>query len=160
MKRVVCALWLLCCVTSVAAAEFRPFVRGSKPAIEQAHAGRPFILAFWSVDCTFCAEEVQHLRALTEAHPSIALVLVSTDVPEFSDQAAALLGKWLRSGQAERWMFAEDAEHLYFAVDRRWHGELPRAYFYDASGKVQVKAGKADPRWLADWARSLKPAQE
>lgn len=146
-------LCLLCNVTL--AADFRPFTASSKAAIERAHAGRPFVLAFWSLDCSYCAEELQQLRRLRAAHPSLALVLVSTDSAEVSAEAGAMLDQLLAGTQSERWMFSgSDAEHLYFAVDRRWHGELPRAYFYDGAGKAQTVAGKAQPQWLEAWAKA------
>lgn len=147
---------LLCLLGDAAlAADFRPFTAASKAAIERAHAGRPFVLAFWSLDCAYCAEELQLLRRLTETHPAVGLVLVSTDDSEVSGEAGAMLDRLLPGSRAERWMFSgSDAEHLVFAVDKKWHGELPRTYFYDGAGKARTVAGKVQPQWLEDWARA------
>lgn len=137
--------------------ELRPFVGDSRAAIERAHAGQPFVLAFWSLECIYCPEEIRHLSALVRERPDIKLVLVSVDGTERQAQAAAKLSEWLPAAQAERWIFAgADAERLVFAVDRKWHGELPRTYFYDGAGNVLARSGKVDPSWLADWARGLR----
>lgn len=155
MRTFVVALLLSLSMFEAGAAEFRPFTGGSRAAIEQAHAGKPFVLVFWSVDCAYCAEEIRQLSQLVQDRPAMALVLVSTDAPESA--AGAMLDRLLGSTQAERWMFAgEDAEHLYFAVDRKWEGELPRAYFYDAAGNARTVAGKVEPQWLEAWVRTLK----
>jgi len=136
------------------AGDFQAFGRESRLAIEQAHAGKPFILAFWSVDCAYCPDEVRQLTALVRKRPDIGLVLVSTDSLEMQSQAAEKLAGFKIPPNTERWIFAgEDPDRLYFAVDRKWHGELPRSYFYDGAGRVQGVSGKVDPVWLDNWAR-------
>jgi thiol-disulfide isomerase/thioredoxin len=138
------------------AGDLRPFDRGSRAAIEQAHAGKPFVLAFWSVDCAYCPEEMRHLGALVRQRPDIKLVLVSTDGTEMNPAAAAKLAEYLPDGQGERWIFAgDDPDRLYFAIDRKWHGELPRTYFYDGAGGVRAMSGQVDAAWLANWVRGV-----
>lgn len=150
-----CLLLLLLFALPALASDMRPFFAGSRAAIERAHAGKPYILAFWSVDCTYCAEDLQQLDALARRRPDIALVLVSTDSPDMQPQAATFLKRVLPATRAQRWIFAEeDVERLRFVVDRRWQGELPRSYFYDAAGQVRAMSGRLDPQWLAQWARS------
>lgn len=136
------------------AGDLLPFDRGSRAAIEQAHAGKPFVLAFWSVDCAYCPEEIRHLGALVRKRPDIRLVLVSVDSSELKADADKRLAELLPEGQGEHWIFAgNDPERLYFAVDRKWHGELPRTYFYDGRGGVEGRSGQVSPAWLAEWAR-------
>lgn len=150
-----CLLLLLLFALPVLASDMRPFLSGSRAAIERAQAGKPYILAFWSVDCAYCAEELQQLDTLTRSRPEISLMLVSIDGLEMQPQATAFLKKVLPETRAQRWIFAEeDTEHLQFSVDRRWHGELPRSYFHDAAGQVRATSGRLDPQWLAQWARS------
>lgn len=152
MKRFLPGLLLLFTMTA-AAADFRPFGRDSRAAIEQRHAGKPFVLAFWSVDCAYCPAELKQLGALVRERPDIKLVLVNTDGAELQTQAEARLAKILPATQAERWIFVDDdADRLYFAVDRQWHGELPRSYFYDGTDKVRSLSGQADALWLKNWA--------
>lgn len=154
MRRCLLLLLLLFALPALAS-DMRPFVAGSRAEIERAHAGKPYVLAFWSVDCAYCAEELQQLDALARSRPEISLMLVSIDGPEMQSEAAAYLKRVLPDTRAQRWIFAEeDTEHLRFSVDRRWHGELPRSYFHDAAGQVRATSGRLDPQWLAQWART------
>jgi len=147
---------LLLLAHSALAADFKPFQPGSRVAIEQAHAGQPFVLAFWSVDCAYCPDEIKHLGALARQHPEVRLVFVSVDGVEQAAAAEKKLAPLLPDGLGERWIFAgSDPERLYFAVDRHWHGELPRTYFYDGKGGVQGKSGRVGVSWLQEWARTL-----
>lgn len=138
------------------AADFRPFNRDSRAAIEQAHAGKPFVMAFWSVDCVYCPEEIQHLGALVRQRPDVKLVLVSVDGMGMAAEADAKLSELLPAGQGERWLFADgDTDRLVFSVDRKWHGELPRTYFYDHAGRVRGISGQVGAAWLDAWAAGL-----
>lgn len=149
-------LGLLLLALPAMAGDLRPFDRGSRAAIEQTHAGKPFVLAFWSVDCAYCPEEIKHLGALVRQRSDIRLVLVSVDSMEMRSEAGKKLAEYLPEGLGERWIFAgDDPDRLYFAVDRKWHGELPRTYFYDGKGGVQGKSGRVNSVWLAEWARSI-----
>jgi thiol-disulfide isomerase/thioredoxin len=152
--------WLLLLCLSLAAPlfadEVRPFQPGSRSAIEQAHAGKPLVLAFWSLDCVYCPAEIRHIDALVRRHPDIRWVLVNVDGAEFKAEAEKKLAEWLPQGRAERWIFAgNDPERLYFSVDRKWHGELPRTYFYDGKGGVQGRSGRMGSSWLVEWARGV-----
>jgi thiol-disulfide isomerase/thioredoxin len=139
------------------AGELKPFQSGSRAAIEQAHAGKPLVLAFWSLDCVYCPEEIRHLDELVRRNSNIHLVLVNVDGVEFEAEVDKKLAELLPSGEAERWIFAgNDPDRLYFSVDRKWHGELPRSYFYDGKGGVQGRSGQVSTEWLAIWAKSLK----
>jgi thiol-disulfide isomerase/thioredoxin len=149
-------LGLLLLALPAMAGDLRPFDRGSRAAIEQTHAGKPFVLAFWSVDCAYCPEEIKHLGALVRQRPAIKLVLVSVDGMEMKSEAGAKLAEYLPGGQGEHWIFAgDDPDRLYFAIDRKWHGELPRTYFYDGAGGVRGMSGQIDAAWLANWARGV-----
>lgn len=145
-------LWVLLLVCSIAQAEVRPFESGSLQAIRNAHAGRPFILTFWSIDCAHCPKELKLLGELKKRHPKLAVVLVSTDnessVVPLADFAA-------RQGLAgvEQWVFADpQPEKLRFEVDRRWWGELPRTYFFDAAHRMDGVSGLVPEDRLKRWA--------
>ncbi len=147
---------LLLCVSLVHAAEpdLKPFQRGSAQAIVEARAGRPFILAFWSVACVHCRDELAQLAALSQAYPQLDLVLVSTDSPTAAAEVRAVLAQY-RLPRAERWVFADDfAERLRFEVDPRWRGELPRSYLYGPGKAVEGITGTIDGKRLAAWLRA------
>lgn len=157
--RVMAALLLYLLGSAAVASELRPFTNTSKAAIERAHAGQPFVLAFWSLDCTYCGQALQHLRRMIAAYPSVKLVLVSTDGAEFAEAASTRLNNLLASAPAERWIYSGDsAEHLSFAVDRKWRGELPRSYFYAATGQAHAVSGSVSPQRLDAWAKACAAA--
>lgn len=138
---------------ALAAQELKPFVRGSRQAITAARTDKPFILAFWSLSCTYCATELVMYGKLLEKYPALDLVLVSTDAPSDSAEIAATLDKFAL-GRAENWVFADShTERLRFEIDREWYGELPRSYFFDAQGEVKAASGELEQaeveRWIA-----------
>ena len=152
-------IWLLLIAGCAQAADFRPFDAGSRAAIEQAHAGKPFILALWSLDCTYCQDDLNALGVVVRQHPDIALVTVCTDGRETAAEAAKVLDQ-AGLPRHERWQFsAIDEDRLRYSIDRLWYGELPRSYFYNAAHHVQVLSGRVEPRWLDVWAGANTPAK-
>lgn len=132
----------------------KSFQRGSVQHIVEARDGRPFILAFWSVDCTHCRAELEQLARLANRHPKLDIVLVSTDTPAASADIRAALRRY-GSPRAEHWVFADDfVERLRFEVDPRWYGELPRTYLYGPGKNREAITGKVEPGRLANWRRA------
>ena len=132
----------------------KAFERGSALRIVEARDGRPFILAFWSVECVHCRTELEQLAALSGRHRSLDVVLVSTDTPAASPDILAVLGQYALP-RAERWVFADDVvERLRFEVDPRWYGELPRTYLFGPGKRVESITGKLDPERVARWLRA------
>lgn len=147
-------LLTLACAAGLAQAEVKPFAAGSLAQIRAAREGRPFILAFWSLECAHCPKELKILGEVKRRYPKADLVLVSTDTPA---DAAALAEFADRQGlgAAEQWVFADQPQKLRFEVDRRWWGELPRTYLFDATHKAEGHSGLIDTDTLGHWlARS------
>lgn len=147
---------LLCfSATSVSAdQETRPFVRGSYERIVAAHTGKPFIVSFWSLTCTNCREDLAMFGKLAKKYRNFGLVLVATDSQEQSREIVQTLQSY-RLERAESWVFADSyAERLRFEVDKKWYGELPRTYFYDARGRVVTSlSGVLDHAQTERWIR-------
>ena len=139
--------------------EMRPFDAGSLDSIRQLHAGRPFVLAFWSIYCEPCREEMGEWKAIRQKYPTLPIVLVSTDSPS----ERATVTEFLRlydPGPVETWVFADEfAERVRYSVDRTWRGELPRTYLFDAQHRAEARSGRFDRRWIANWQSRQKPAQ-
>lgn len=137
------------------AAEFLPFTSTSRAAIEAAHRGKPMILTFWSVDCAYCEDDLKLLGDIVKEQPEIALVTVCTDDPATAANAKKVLGK-IDLPAHQQWQFAEsDVERLRYNIDKKWYGELPRTYFYNAQHQVKSVSGKPDKAWLDAWLKSL-----
>lgn len=148
-----CAATFLACAPSLAAQQIKPFKQGSMKQIVAARQGKPFILGLWSLTCAHCREELAMLGELMKKHPGLNVVLVSTDTPEESAAVAATLAQH-GLDKAGAWVFADDfAERLRFEVDKKWRGELPRIYFYDAAGNRDAKSGKLDPAQVESWVQ-------
>lgn len=159
------ALMVLClaalCLTAVPAwaaqkvkpHELRPFVRGSYQQIVSARQGKPFIVNFWSLSCGYCKVELDVFKRLARKYPKFDLVLISTDTPEEEKQVSAALAK-IALNKAEAWLFADSfADRLRFEVDKKWQGELPRTYFFNAKGEVNAVSGKLEQKEVEQWIK-------
>lgn len=106
---------------SFATETFKPFGFSSRQELEKVYAGRPFILAFWSIDCVYCIDELNILSNLIKQHPKIRLVLVNTDGQSASVEVRQALKKVYLPAQYELWQFAEtDEERLRYLIDKKW----------------------------------------
>jgi thiol-disulfide isomerase/thioredoxin len=146
----------------LAAQEAKPLLRGSYQKIIAAHAGKPFIVALWSLSCTHCGADLQIFEWLLKKYPSFNLVLISTDTPEQDRAIAQRLRQYhldkpaqTKSRNLESWVFADSyVERLHFEVDAQWYGELPRTYFFDAGGKATAISGVLRADNTENWIRS------
>lgn len=155
LPRILCLLsFLLFAPPSPAGEPVRPFVAGSLTKILAAHQGKPFVLALWSVTCTYCPQELEALGRIIKSHPKLDVVLIAADTPEDAPLAAEMAAGF-GLGNAEQWVFADDMpERLRFEIDPRWHGELPRTHFYDGAHRLEVVSGVVPPPRLAAWAKA------
>ena len=150
MKHLALALLLLC---GLARADIQPFVPGSLQQIQDERAGRPFILTLWSASCTHCPEELRMLGQLLRKYPATDIVLVSTDTPAESEELARLTRDYGLS-RLKQWVFADlQPEKLRFEIDRRWYGELPRTYFFDARHRREAASGLIPRERLERWIK-------
>ena len=146
-------LWIFGATAVFATADLRPFDAKSLAEIRQAHAGRPFVLAFWSIHCAPCKEEMSLLSEFKRRYPQVSIVLVATDPPSEKPTVIRYLAGQ-KPGPLETWSFADEfAERVRFAVDRKWRGELPRTYFYNAEHQPTAQTGSLDPAWVESWMK-------
>jgi len=142
MKWLAALLLCLSATCAFAEQEIKSFVRGSQRAIVAAHQHKPFILALWSLDCTHCRDDLALLGKLQAKYRTLDVVLVATDTPSRQAEIQTVLKQYAMH-RAESWVFADSyAERLRFEIDAQWYGELPRTYFFDASGKATAVSGK------------------
>lgn len=150
LRAVVCSA-LLAIAAVASGAELRPFDAGTVAAIRTAHAGRPYVLAFWSIHCVPCLEDLGDWRALMQKYPTVSIILVATDPPSDRARAAEVLARYRLDG-VESWAFADEfTERVRFSVDRKWRGELPRTYYHDAAHRIDVRTGRVDIGWSVSW---------
>ena len=128
-----------------------PFNANSLAALKKAHVGKPFVLAFWSVYCEPCRDEMPEWNAVKHAHAALPIVLVSTDTPADRVLIDAFLLKY-PPGPVQRHVFSDAmSERVRYAVDKSWRGELPKTYFFDAMHRVEIKSGRVDRAWISAW---------
>jgi thiol-disulfide isomerase/thioredoxin len=149
MRAVACA-WLGIAVAS--ATELRPFSAKSLEELRQAHAGRPFILAFWSITCEPCRQELRLLEGLHRKFPTLSIVLVAADAPDQQPAVIRFLADY-KLGRIETRQFSEYAAKVRYSVDRTWRGELPRTYFFNAAHEVTVHSGVLDAEEAEAWMK-------
>ena len=154
--RILTVIILLFGAGLVQAGVLQPFVPGSAQEIRTAHAGRPYILALWSLSCTHCVGELALLGRLKEEYPALDLVLVSTDTPDEQPALAERLAEHRLTG-VEQWVFADPfRERLRFELDPRWQGELPRSYLVGRDGAVRAHSGRLDRATVESWLRAQR----
>lgn len=137
--------------SSFAGAAFSVFHPGSYQTILESYHGRPFVLVFWSLDCTHCMKELAMLAEVQAQTDALRLVLVSTDAPQDQTELQRLIVQSGVSADAY-WVFAEaDSPRLRYEVDRQWYGELPRTYLFDAQHSRRAVSGALKRALLDEW---------
>ena len=145
--------FLLSATALEAAAELKPFGRGSWQSILHSHAGRPTIVHFWGVTCGPCKVELPLLGGFMKDHSAVDVVTISADlVPDLPEATRSMLEKaGLRS--AENWIFADGfVERLRFEIDPAWDGDIPRTLLISPEGTITTIEGSADMADLQKWS--------
>lgn len=160
-------IWVLMLLTGVsntfASQQAQPLIRGSYQKIIKAHEGMPFIVALWSVSCTHCGADLEIFERLAKKYTGFNLVLISTDSPDQEATIVSSLNKYnlepsksknMRATKIESWVFADSySERLRYEIDAQWYGELPRTYFFDATGKASGVSGVLDEVKTEQWVK-------
>lgn len=151
MKRWLAFAAFILAQAGATAAELHPLGRGDVARLLADRPGRPVVLTLWSIDCPHCKSTLRQLAALSKANPHFDLLVVSTDNPGERKKIAAMLAANGLGGR-DTWVFGDEApERLRYEIDRRWGGEMPRTYLYDADRKVTAISGTVGEEALADW---------
>lgn len=153
----------LCCLLSLASASVlgtdnapRAFTVHSMQVIRAEQAGKPFVLAVWSVYCEPCRDELATLGQFKAKHSALPVILVAADPPADALAIATVLSQYHLDG-IERWAFADAFEEpLRYAIDPRWRGELPRTYLFDADHHSTTVVGRLNGEALEIWQSSVQ----
>ncbi|TFW21427.1 TlpA family protein disulfide reductase [Duganella callida] len=151
------------CAGALAAPDIQPFETDGMARILADHAGRPFVVLVWSLDCGYCHASIKNLAAAgnaaapaaagAQAAPPVPdIVTVAIEAADDAQSTAAIVAATASLGpRAQRWAFGQtSAEQLRYQIDPQWRGELPRSYWYDASGKrVDALSGLITPQIIA-----------
>jgi thiol-disulfide isomerase/thioredoxin len=149
-RPVILLFWFILLSQQVSA-ELKPFGTTSLKEIQNRYRDQPFLLALWSLDCPPCFQELEMLSRWIEQHPGQNLVLISTDQPGLADQAWRVLEKY-KLHKVDNWIASDSiVERFRYHIDPRWHGELPRSYFYSAGHERRAHSGTLSEQMVNHW---------
>jgi thiol-disulfide isomerase/thioredoxin len=133
-----------------AAGKVRAFEADSLSSIVASHAGKPFVVVVWALDCDYCQPS---FKALAEAQHrnKLAVVTIATDRADDPQAVRFIEKKIAATGlAAQAWAFGSaPEERLRYAIDPKWRGEMPRSYWFDSSGKRVAHSGVITPDIVA-----------
>lgn len=141
-------------ITAHAGVALQPFETNSLARIIEQNKGKPFVLILWSLDCEYCQASLKTLAQEKRKRPNLKIVTLATDAMT-DPQTAKLIRKRLNSlgMHANAWAFgAAPAEQLRHALDPGWHGEMPRSYWFNASGEKLAYSGVLDTALIDKYA--------
>ncbi len=145
------AVLSLVAVQGVHADNIQDFGPQTFAQIKSQHAGKPFIVSLWSVDCAPCRVELDMLGKLRQADVDFPLVVISTDSIDKREEAVDILQGYGLDG-VPTWMFADTfVERLRFSIDPQWYGELPRSYFFAPDHSMKAHSGILTADKLAEF---------
>jgi hypothetical protein len=160
MKRLIAGALLSSCLmgTQAGAQAPRAFDVDSLPKIQASHHGKPFVLMLWSMDCEFCQASLKLLSEAKKSDPDLQIVTISTDPVADARLAAQSSHRLAELGLAkDAWGFGDAApERLRYAIDPRWHGEMPRTYWFDANGRRTAHSGVLSRELILNWNAGSK----
>jgi hypothetical protein len=145
--RPLAALALAALACSAAAGPMQPFEPATMQRIVDAHRGKSFVLVLWSLDCEYCLTSLDVLSKEMRRRKNLNVVTVSTDPFNDPETAPAMNERLARLGlDNNNWAFGElPPERLRYAIDRGWHGEMPRSYWFNPKGERVAYSGAITP---------------
>jgi thiol-disulfide isomerase/thioredoxin len=152
-------VFLLAALMSLSAraadAPTRAFRPGSFAGLLEARRGEPFLLVLWSLACPPCLREFEMLGQLRKVHPRFPLVLIATDDIADSEPVMEVLRRYGLELE-EAWIFADqDAARLRYEIDPGWHGDMPRAYFYQPNHDREAVSGSLERARVEAWVGQI-----
>ena len=142
-------------VQAAGALQFRPLHARDVPALLQTPHARPLIVEIWSLECSYCRENIVRIAQWRRsAKQNVDVVMVSMDGPDQADmltRALAPLARDSKIGLARvpQYANAEDMpERLRAALDPGWQGEMPRTIILRPDGKRHASSGLLTPQAL------------
>lgn len=126
--------------------KIRSFEPDSLHQIIASQKDKPFVLMVWSLDCEYCQASFKALAG-AKRERKLGVVTVSTDRVDDTEATQLIREKLSASGlSANAWAFgAAPPEQLRYAIDPKWHGEMPRSYWFNARGEAVAYSGMITP---------------
>ena len=134
------------------------FTVDSYKLIQQQQTGHPFILLIWSLDCEYCQASLELVAKKQRAHPQLRIITLSTDILTDQTISDMLKSRLASLGLvAQAWAFGDTSpEQLRYSIDQKWHGEMPRSYWFNAQGIRCAVSGVIRSEDVDDFIRIIK----
>ncbi|WP_112188289.1 redoxin domain-containing protein [Ralstonia sp. GX3-BWBA] len=130
------------------ALQFQPLRARDVPALLQTPHARPLIVEIWSLECSYCRENIARIAQWRRtAKQDVDVVMVSMDGPDQAEMLNRALAPLARDGKigitrVPQYANAEDMpERLRAALDPGWQGEMPRTIILRPDGKRHASSG-------------------
>lgn len=137
------------------ALHFQPLRARDVPALLQTPRARPLIVEIWSLDCSYCRENIARIvQWRRSAKQSVDVVMVAMDGPEQAEMLNHVLAPLARDGRISLARMPQYAnaeaitERLRAALDPGWQGETPRTIILRADGTRHASSGLLTPQIL------------
>lgn len=137
------------------ALHFQPLRASDVPALLQAPRARPLIVELWSLDCSYCRENIARIAQWRRfIRQDVDVVMVAMDGPEQAEMLNRALAPMARDGKiglARMPLYANAEampERLRAALDPGWQGEMPRTIILRADGTRHASSGLLTPQTL------------
>nr|WP_311527129.1 redoxin domain-containing protein [uncultured Ralstonia sp.] len=135
--------------------QFQPLHARDVPALLQTPRARPLIVEIWSLECSYCRENIARIAQWRRnAKQNVDVVMVSMDGPEQAEMlnralAPLALDSKIGLARVPQFASAEDMpERLRAALDPGWQGEMPRTIILRPDGKRHASSGLLTPQAL------------
>lgn len=142
-------------VQAAGALQFQPLHARDVPALLQTPQARPLIVEIWSLECSYCRENVARIAQWRRtAKKNVDVVMVSMDGPDQAEMLNRALAPLARDRKIDiarvpQYANAEDMpERLRAALDPGWQGEMPRTIILRPDGKRHASSGLLTPQSL------------
>lgn len=94
----------------------------------------PFIMLFWSIECSPCLKEMHNISKLSKKERD-QFIFIATDGHEMKQEISNVLST-LDLEKENNWVFnSNSSEAIISTIDKRWYGETPRSYYFDKNKK-------------------------
>lgn len=156
--KLICLLFLLInsyVGVQAATLNVQEFMPDSYQRIVQQWQGKKFILLIWSLECEYCQASLKQLAQQQKKSPQLHVVTLTSDNINDPQIANAVKVRLSELGiKANAWGFGDlPIEQLRYAIDPKWHGEMPRSYWFLASGQKKALSGVVDAKTVTDFLK-------
>jgi hypothetical protein len=123
-------------------------------ALLASQQGQPFVLVLRSLDCVYCQASLKTLAEEQRRRKNLRVVTLATDSLDAPGVLDMMQAKLKKSGvRGGAWAFgAAPYEQLRYAVDPKWHGEMPRSYWFSGNGAPVAYSGLITRETIARYA--------